>query len=99
MSQPVSSQTEPQQPVPQPEPAPESHSTVAKAAMVAVAFFVAIIAVASTGIGFTLAPFSPEVGGAALAFGASMFALAGYLFYTGTRSSPDLESRSIRDVL
>lgn len=94
MSQPISSQTEPQPPVSQPEP--ESHSAALKVAKLAAAFFVAIIGVASAGIGFTLMPFSPEIGGAAIAFSASMFALAGYLVYSGSGS--DLSSRTVSQV-
>lgn len=92
MSQPISSQTEPQPPVPPLQQQPESQSPALKAAKLAAAFFVAIIAVASAGIGFTLMPFSPEIGGSAIAFSASMFALAGYLVYSGT----SLESRDIQ---
>lgn len=96
MSQPITSPTEPQPPAPHPEPVPESQPAALKVAKLAAAFFVAIIAVASAGIGFTLMPFSPEIGGAAIAFSASMFALAGYLVYSGSGS--DLSSRTVTEI-
>jgi len=62
---------------------PEFLLTAGRVTKIVAGVFATIIGVGALAIGITIAPFSPEAGGAAIAFSVSLFALAGYLIYDG----------------
>jgi hypothetical protein len=72
--------------------------TAGKATKIIAGIIFAIIAAGCTSIGITLAPFAPEIGPGAIALGTGLFAIAGYLIYSGaTPSAPNLNSRNITE--
>ncbi|MBS0604747.1 MAG: hypothetical protein JSS60_06895 [Verrucomicrobia bacterium] len=84
----------PSSPVQKPE-VPEFLQTAGKVTKFIFAALAAIVAVGSLGVGITIAPFSPETGAGAFALSTTLFALAGFLIYSGATSGPNLSSRNV----
>jgi hypothetical protein len=94
-NQPITSNA--QQPInSQALPIPPFFENAGKITKIVVGVLLGIVAIGSLGIGVTMTPFAPEIGGSALAFAAALFGAAGYLIFSGVSSpAPDLSSRNI----
>jgi hypothetical protein len=70
--------------------------TARKVTKIIIGIIFGIVATGSVGIGITLTPFAPEIGTGAIALGTALFAIAGYLVYSGaTPSAQNLDSRNM----
>ncbi len=79
-----------------PLPIPPMLENAGKITKIVVGILLGIVALGSLGIGITMTPFAPEIGGSALALSVALFAVSGYLIYSGRSSpAPDLSSRNI----
>ncbi len=80
----------------QPLPIPPFFENAGKITKIVGGILLGIVAIGSLGIGITMTPFAPEIGGSALALSAALFPLAVYLIFSSVSSpAPELSSRNI----
>ena len=94
---PVTSQAIPEatQPNTQEPQIPTFLQTANKVTKLITAAILTVVSIGSLAIGFTMVPFAPEIAAAAAACGTALLGAAGYLFYSGLSTAPDLSSRPV----